>query len=321
MCSCIYPPGPHRASVLSQEELVLVSTVKKGKDYVAGGRFDLAEREFRRALALNKTTDSIYNDLAFVLQSEERYDEAEELYLRAIALNPQNINAHDNLARLYYQTGRIPQTLEQYAIVRDLVNLSDPQEVKDKLGREQAVELYKLLRLEAMAYYALGLTDEALACSSSALVQSGSVYEAGQHARMLLALEKVENATRVLRETLEVHKGDVPKELLLDYGLALYVSGESSLAKAALTRLLSQPGVERGDARTARLVKLLLAFKDGNQKEAESVYDTLFKEDSKLCRMKLIDRDNYWPSVLVDELKQLTTRMCSNERELFFAAS
>jgi tetratricopeptide (TPR) repeat protein len=77
------------------------------------GQPDVAERAFRRALALEPDSSRVHNNLAWLLRElPARRAEALALATRAVTLNPQSANAWDTLAELRFREGRLDLALE-----------------------------------------------------------------------------------------------------------------------------------------------------------------------------------------------------------------
>ncbi|HVR30403.1 MAG TPA: tetratricopeptide repeat protein [Thermoanaerobaculia bacterium] len=70
------------------------------------GAVDVAETRVRRALELDPTNPSAYNNLAVVLEATGRTDEAVEAYSEAARLDPDSVGRRFTLARLLERLGR-----------------------------------------------------------------------------------------------------------------------------------------------------------------------------------------------------------------------
>jgi hypothetical protein len=312
--SCIHPPEVKHASVLPREELEVISLIDQGKNYAARGRAELAEDAFRKALAMQPTMGSLYNDLGLALQSQQRLSEAETVYRKALELLPNNVIARDNLARVLYQKGEPESALKEYDLIIDVINRVPADQVLQSSGAELGNdELIRVYRDKAIVYYDLGIYDEAVCYSWLASSLAASFVEAGQHARLLMSLDKTQQALQVLRDVVTVHQANVPSKILLDYSIALFVTGDHNLAKAAITRMLGFAVISRADRRTAHMLKLLLAIEEKSEKEATIIKDTLLEEDSDLCELDFIDKENYWPISFIDEMKALLGRLCNDK--------
>src|SRR5689334_11177497 len=117
LSSCVTPPEISSSQVLPNREVKLIGLIKRGKDYASGGRYELAEAEFRKALILEKNLSSLYNDLGYALQAQDRQDEAAACYRKAIELDPKNVIAHENLARLLYLQDDVEGGIREYETV------------------------------------------------------------------------------------------------------------------------------------------------------------------------------------------------------------
>ena len=316
-CSCIKPPTARYANVLPSQELELISTVKRGKDYSNRGRMDLAEFEFRKALKLSPASDSINNDLGFVLQAQGRADEAKVFYRRAIKLSSENIEARENLARALFQQGDMRGALIETIKLVDALN-SLPEE---KLAQMTAQSpngqppLIGVFRKLSAIYYKVGVIDDAVCYSWLAHILAANMQEAGQHARLLLSLSKTGPALQTLRDVVLANQGNVPSKIYLDYGVALYLVGDESLSKMALAKVLTGADSERVDRRSARLLNVLIARRNKRLKEAELYEEGLFEEEPEFCSVEELDSDGYWPYELGVQMEGLAKAICENKQE------
>ncbi len=270
---------------------------------------DLAEREFRRAIEQRPGLDNLYNDLGYVLQSQARYDEAAEWFTKALEVEPKNAIARDNLARLLYQTEEFRPSLIQHLKLMDTIMSSDAIALNDTVGEpygeQDLVEIYRNM---ANIYYTVGVLDDATCYSWLAHILGANTYQAGQHARMLLSIDKNTAALITLRDVFVANGGRVPAKLLLDYGIALYLGGNTSLAKTAAGRVLTQRDAERIDRRTARLLSLLVS----SEKERTLLTESLFEEEPKICELEVLDSEQYWPIQFYDSVEKLVMTVCED---------
>ncbi|MCB0324298.1 MAG: tetratricopeptide repeat protein [Bdellovibrionales bacterium] len=337
---CIVPPADIAPQVLPRAELQVISLVRRGKDYSASGRADLAEGEFREALALRPQNESIYNDLGYVLQAQGRSDEAEAVYRAGLALAPNNAVLRANLARTLYRQGQLGPAIKEFHALLDITLDTETEELSRQYGEEFTPEEFVgIYRDLAMAYYLLGINDEAACYSTLAFLMGANIYEAGRHARLLFSLNRVTIALHILRDVVVARNAAVPAKILLDYGIALYLTDDYTLAKAALGRVLQQSEASRVDRRTARLVLLGIAVdsaggwtaletKDAEggaeetsapaselSKEIRSLYSGLREEDPRFCERVQLDSDHYWPIALSDALDELREKLCDEANE------
>lgn len=324
LSGCILPPARNTASVLSQEELEIVSTVSLAKDYSKSGRMDLAEAEFRKALILSPNSSNIQNDLAYVLQSQNRLDEAKELYLQTLTKQPDNIVARDNLARLYFQKGEFRAALLELLRLIDSLNEKGEDKLRkefgDTVGNQEIISAYRKL---ATIYYTVGVYDDARCYSALAHRNANSVEEAGLHIRLLLSLDLVKEAMEVLTEVVSVHGDSVPAKLMLDYSLALFLTGNEELAGVAVKRVLAASGLDGHSRKSARILTMILANKSGVESELQAAEEALTEDDPEWCEnlaKKIgagesidLDVDNYWPLDYVERVSEVVKKLCDEE--------
>jgi tetratricopeptide (TPR) repeat protein len=70
------------------------------------GAVDVAESRVRRAIELDATNPSAWNNLAAVLEAQGRQNEAADAYAEAVRLDPDSIGRRFTLARVYQRLGR-----------------------------------------------------------------------------------------------------------------------------------------------------------------------------------------------------------------------
>jgi tetratricopeptide (TPR) repeat protein len=227
----------------------------------------------------------------------------------------------DNLARALYRRGELGGAIKAYHELLDAYLRSDAKKLRSQLGEDfTEAEFVNVYRNLAMAYYSLGVTDEAACYSALAYIIGSNVYEAGRHARLLFSMNKENIALSVLRNTVIARQGNVPAKILLDYGIALFLSGDYTLSQASLSRVLQQTGGTRVDRRTARLLKFSIAQETGgSNKEQESLYEGLLEEDSRFCERTDLDQDNYWPVRLDEIIAGLQSELCDEEKQSFLS--
>ena len=316
LTGCITPPPHIDPQVLSQDEVRLVSQVKRGKDYALSGRLDLAEGEFRRAMFREHATDLLYNDLGFSLEGQGRFEEAIANYSEAIRLNPKNVSAHQNLARALYKNEQFEKAAGEY---QELVHLhleslgSDPTNPGPGILTQS--EIGGVYRNLSIIYYVLGVVDEALCFSRLALDHNPNVYETGQHARMLMSVNRIAQALQTLRHAVTINGAGISPKLLLDYGIALYASGEKKLAVEALNRVKSSDRADYGDQKSAALIELLGEAAGEPEEKLKQGFETLLKEQPALCQRTYPVGDDpqvdaYWPQNLLEDVKGLFEKYC-----------
>ena len=319
-CGCITPPTLTTSQVLPKEDLLLVGTLKKGTDYAAGGRADLAEVEFRRALILNPNLSSIYNDLGYTLQAQDRLDESVAAYQQALVKQPMNLVARENLARVLYLRGDIEESIKQFETVLELYDLLPPSQAKSASGQTYTgSDLSSIYRNLASAYYRIGVFDEALCYSAKTIPYQVNEYSSsGQHGRMMLSLGMVTSAVAFLRDTIALSGQDTPAKLFFDYGVALYATGDYTLALEAFTRGLATKDLQEDDRMEFRALLLLMSLRQtptGTPEQDERTMREKFLEDNPdFCEADIVDPDNYWPVPVINDVQTLVNKLCPDEK-------
>jgi TolB-like protein/Flp pilus assembly protein TadD len=92
-----------------------------GNLFTATGKYEQAEAEFLRAIAIEPKSDAAYRSLGRTYFARKQESKAEEALLRAIQLAPENPAGHDALGDFHYALGRFPQAVAAYdeAVKRD----------------------------------------------------------------------------------------------------------------------------------------------------------------------------------------------------------
>ena len=85
-----------------------------GPWYYAIGRFREAEAEYRRTLALDPDDAYAHWGLGRLAARRRRYDEAEGWLRQALALNPNLLDAHRTLGKIHAKRGRIEEAIAAY---------------------------------------------------------------------------------------------------------------------------------------------------------------------------------------------------------------
>lgn len=311
------PPSETEPSVLSERELALVSHVKSGKEYVATGRFDLAEFEFRKALDLAPGRASLYNDLGFILSGQQRYQEAIDLLRIAQRFAPTDVSTRFNMAVAFYRNGDLEHALKAY---EDLLTLHFASQLTE-VGRPQRLQLTPTELAEvysniALIYYSLGPIDEAVCHSSLSTAIEPSIERIAQHVRLLMSLERTPEATALLRSTILEKRDQVPPALMLDFGSLLYVTGDLDTAAQALNRVSTIASSDSADRIDARVLELLVARKQ--ERELEELWAALDEDAPRLCDMNIVGRHRYWPELLAQEVESLLGTHCNEQVHTFF---
>ncbi len=101
--------------------------VQRGTDFVSASRRDLAEVEFREALALRPTDAEANYRLGLICLSDGRFPEAQS-HLEVVAqATPKDPIVHTNLALTYYYEGRLADARRELKAAQDCGGTVDPQ--------------------------------------------------------------------------------------------------------------------------------------------------------------------------------------------------
>jgi Tfp pilus assembly protein PilF len=98
-CASIY------GSYFTEDPLTAEEHNNLGVIYEGEGKYDLAIREYKRALSADRELTVPLVNLGNVYLKKGELEEAEKYYKKALKKNRQNIEAANNLASLYIETG------------------------------------------------------------------------------------------------------------------------------------------------------------------------------------------------------------------------
>ncbi len=131
--------GEMEKSLASAEKLSTSAAEKEGIYFMRGAmfekmkRFDDAEAEFRKVLAVNPDNPGALNYLGYMLADRNvRLDEARKMISRAVELDPNNGAYLDSLGWVYYRLNLLPEAETQ--LIRSLERVGKDPTVYDHLG-------------------------------------------------------------------------------------------------------------------------------------------------------------------------------------------
>lgn len=112
--------------------------LEMGKEFFRGGRFDMAEAEFRNCLRLTPNDAEAHKDLALLYFNLGRLEEAYEESKRAIALDRTIKEAYIVLGSLYARKGRIDEAIH---ILRRVGQVSESSDAVNELAEQMISSL------------------------------------------------------------------------------------------------------------------------------------------------------------------------------------
>jgi tetratricopeptide (TPR) repeat protein len=78
------------------------------------GKFEEAEKAFRKALAIAPSNDAAHNNLGYLLERQGKLSEAADEYRKAINVNPSSRQAHFYLGRIFVNQQQYAAAIEQF---------------------------------------------------------------------------------------------------------------------------------------------------------------------------------------------------------------
>jgi len=118
--------------------------------------YDVARRDYERALRMRPDFPQALNNLGAVYYAKKRYGKAEKFYRRSLGFDPNDAAVYSNLAVAYFAQAKIPQGVEAIRAAFDLdpniFSTDSPQLVSSALpARDRAQQDFCLARLFAQA--------------------------------------------------------------------------------------------------------------------------------------------------------------------------
>ncbi len=94
--------------------------------YARDGRDSEAEKQYKKAIKLNKNNPLLYNQLGILYRQNGHFNKAESAYKKALKLDENYANAHINLGILYdLYMGNMKKALEHYKRYQELSTEKD----------------------------------------------------------------------------------------------------------------------------------------------------------------------------------------------------
>ncbi len=178
-------PGLSDPTVDLMSSKVVVSRVllRRGQRYGKEGRFDLAEKEFRAAVASDPTNAEALANLGISLANLGRTEEAQARLIESLALDDTSALAHFSLAVVYDRQDLEAAAIEQYfaTIQRDPGNVQALVYLADARMRSGSAA-------EAARFYRQAL-DKSADSPRIAISLAMALIRAGRHAEARKVLE------------------------------------------------------------------------------------------------------------------------------------
>ncbi len=317
--SCIVPPRELKPSVLPEEELELVSTIKRGQDYALGGRAELAENEFRKILVTRPDLIIAHNDLGYAFLAQEKYEDAEKSFREALKISPSAITPRLNLAKTLYRKGAYPESLKEYkeALRWHEINeqASRGKDISSETRKLSPSELAETYRNISIIHYTMGNIPEAITASTQAKSYERNADQVGNHVRLLLATGHLREAYKESREFVLATKESAPNAIVLDYAVASYAVGQFGISKEAFQKVLIGEGGDDVDKNIARLGYVLLTEKEKKKSEQQLLSKAFAEDNPEICEPELMTQKTYIPERVRADLQRAVTMLCNDGNE------
>jgi tetratricopeptide (TPR) repeat protein len=114
------PPAPPGHDEVLRIGRVVDEAIQRGNGYAIEGKDDLARREYRTALALNRSSVDAYLGLGYLCFIKGQWELSLEHYVRALNIDPHCADAHYGIGRVLLETDRIDEAIPQFQTVLTL---------------------------------------------------------------------------------------------------------------------------------------------------------------------------------------------------------
>lgn len=101
----------------ANDKKALEYSVQLARSYIRGNNWEAAKRHLKNALAIDDSSYEVYEALALVFQNTGEFELAEKNYKKSIALNSSFSRVRNNYATFLYQQRRYDEAAEQLEMV------------------------------------------------------------------------------------------------------------------------------------------------------------------------------------------------------------
>lgn len=107
-----YPSAIHAYQQCPQDSAVTWN--KLGIAYQHMSAFDVARRQYEKALSINSRYSEAWNNLGTVYYNQKKFHKAENLYHKALRIKPGSAAYYSNLGTAYFADRKVDQGIEAY---------------------------------------------------------------------------------------------------------------------------------------------------------------------------------------------------------------
>lgn len=335
--SCVLPPDSSGPRVFSSNELNFIADSQKAIAYSQSGRFDQAEFNFRKALAVTKAPPTLLlANLGFVLRSQGKFSDALTTLKLALVKEPYFLHARVNLGRTYFEMGDIDSSIAEYLTAeRDYFDFwggAPDRRLSYGFSNHELLSVYSDL---SIMFAQKGMIAESICYSQKALDLGDKDYKPQAHARFLLSLEQFYLSGEILRQivftgsqitaplpaslTTSLADGTTPKvestaeedpSSILDLGVVRLLEENLPLAGEAFDRVLTLTIVPNDVRLLTKLLRYEVATAQ-NDSETSDLLNLSFSEVTEgLCLSSSYATPPYWPIRLRDRILERRKQIC-----------
>jgi len=121
--------------IIYEDPLTAFEHNNLGVVYLKQGKYELAEREFKKAIKKNPKWPIPYFNMGNLFYTLKEYDKAESYYRKAIEISPDNTDAINNLAYLLYEQKRLDEALKLIEMALKLKERPEYLDTYEKIKR------------------------------------------------------------------------------------------------------------------------------------------------------------------------------------------
>ena len=311
LSSCLLPPPNTNPKYLKKDEFKQLSLLTDAKLLTRSGRLDSAELIYRQQIKDYPDNLIPLNDLGYLLIVENRLEEARDALNKVLLQEPKFIPARLNLARIYVINNEIQKAINEFDLIENIADSNTPAELTEIIGNSLPADFFaELSRLKSSAFYLGGELDEAICYSRRAATLRPNSLELNLHARLLLSLDRIEEAISILKSAVVDSQGETSKQMIFDYALALVAAENNDNAKIALDRVLESGNLSPRELAAAKFMRYAV---EKNPADSLVLKENFIEKSVNDCKIENFDVDGYWPYYAISLVLKSQKELCSTD--------